>query len=163
MSSLTDSVPMTLDHTVSRLIETISSLQDAMNHYIYESLGPTTGIVDKWTALNLHTWSSEKAVLKYAMEILPLLLFFKNRLPKMKAEFISLTILYGNTETDEASKTFETLYLDAIKELNSIFSLTGVRFKEFKNRLRLIIFKINSLVEFTNQFLLRLLYDIVSQ
>ena len=59
---------MALENTSKRLSETISLLSQETNLFTFKRLKSTSSIVGRWTALNLHTVSTNKAILKYAKE-----------------------------------------------------------------------------------------------
>ena len=82
---------------------------------------------------------------------------------ELKGEFISLTILYENDETQKSINKFEELYFTAIKELNSIHSLSGVSFREFNKKMGNATFRVNRLIDFTIHVLSRTLNDIAIQ
>ena len=154
---------MALENTSKRLSETISLLSQETNLFAFKRLKSTSSIVGRWTALNLHTFSTTKAILKYAEKFLPSFAYFKNKLQKLKGEFISLTILYENDETQKSTNKFEKLYFKAMKELNSIHSLSGVSFREFNKKMGNAILRVNRLIDFTSHFHLRMLLDIAIQ
>ena len=151
---------MALENTSKRLSETISLLSQETNLFTFKRLKSTSSIVGRWTALNLHTVSTTKAVLKYAEKFLPSFAYFKNKLQKLKGEFISLTILYENDETQRSTNKFEELYFKAMKELNSIDSISGVSFKEFNKKMDSAVLSVNCLIDFVSHFYLRILHDI---
>ena len=142
-----------LENTAKRLSKTISLLCQETNLVASKRLKSTSSIVGRWTALNLHTFSTTKAILKYAENFLPSFVYFENKMRELKGEFISLTILYENDE----------LYFTAIKELNSIHSLSGVSFREFNKKMGNATFRVNRLIDFTIHVLLRMLNDIAIQ
>lgn len=152
-----------LENTSKRLSKTISLLCQETNLVASKRLKSTSSIVGRWTALNLHTFSTTKAVLKYAENFLPSFVYFENKMRELKGEFISLTILYENDETQKSINKFEELYFTAIKELNSIHSLSGVSFREFNKKMGNATFRVNRLIDFTSHFLLRMLHDIAIQ
>ena len=123
-----------LRNTSKRLSETISLLSQETNLFTFKRLKSTSSIVGRWTALNLHTVSTTKAILKYAEKFLPSFAYFKNKLQKLKGEFISLTILYENDETQKSTNKFEELYFKAMKELNSIDSILELGINKMSKR-----------------------------
>ena len=149
-----------LENTSKRLSETISLLSQETNLFAFKRLKSTSSIVGRWTALNLHTFSTTKAILKYAENFLPSFVYFENKIRELKGEFISLTILYENDETQKSINKFEELYFKAMKELNSIDSISGVSFKEFNKRMDSATHSVNCLIDFASHFYLRMLYDI---
>lgn len=153
---------MALRNTSKRLSETILLLSQETNLFTFKRLKSTSSIVGKWTALNLHTFSTTKAILKYAENFLPSFVYFENKIRELKGEFISLTILYENDETQKSTNKFEELYFKAIKELNSIHSLSGVSFKEFNKKMDNAAISVNCLIDFASHFYLRMLHDIAA-
>lgn len=152
-----------LENTSKRLSETISLLSQETNLFAFKRLKSTSSIVGKWTALNLHTFSTTKAILKYTENFLPSFVYFENKIRELKGEFISLTILYENVETQKSINKFDELYFSAMKELNSIQSLSGVSFREFNKKMVIATFRVNRLIDFTSHFHLRMLHDIAFQ
>lgn len=152
-----------LQVAIKRLSETILQLSKEAYLFAFKRQQPTYSITGRWTALNLHTVSTNKAVLKYAEKFLPSFAYFKNKLQKLKGEFISLTILYENDETQKSTNKFEELYFKAMKELNSIDSISGVSFKEFNKKMDSAAHSVNCLIDFASHFYLRMLYDIAIQ
>ena len=153
----------TLKNTSKRLSKTISLLCQETNLVAFKRLKSTSSIVGRWTALNLHTFSTAKAILKYAENFLPSFVYFENKMRELKGEFISLTTLYENDETQKSINKFEELYFTAIKELKSIHSLSGVSFREFNKKMGNATFRVNRLIDFTIHVLLRMLNDIAIQ
>ena len=152
-----------LENTSKRLNETISLLSQETNLFAFKRLKSTSSIVGRWTALNLHTFSTSKAILKYAENFLPSFVYFENKMRELKGEFISLTILYENDETQKSTNKFEELYFKAMKELNSIDSISGVSFKEFNKKMDSAAHSVNCLIDFASHFYLRMLHDIAIQ
>ena len=151
-----------LRNTSKRLSKTISLLSQETNLFTFKRLKSTSSIVGRWTALNLHTVSTNKAILKYAENFLPSFVYFENKIRELKGEFISLTILYENDETQKSINKFEELYFSAMNELNSIHSLSGVSFREFNKKMGNATFSVNRLIDFTIHFHLRMLHDITA-
>lgn len=160
MQSLKESKLKELLKTSDRLMKISSVMEEGISDLSCKLYAPTTNVVDVFTAINLHTFSTRKAFNKYRDKIIPYLIYLYKKLDELKNVIISLTILYEGRETNKFLSSFESKF----NVLKRTLIFTHVSFdNNFKSNRR-EYFKcrdqLRDLLNLVSNFHLKVLHDI---
>ncbi len=146
-----------------RLNKTVTDISGESGALSLKLSKPLSALVGKSTALNLLTISTMGSIALYKNQFTPYFNYLDNKIVEMRAEFISITILYESEEVEKSICQFEDLYFKTLAEISSIHSVKRIGYRKLKIKLERVNYMILKQANFVGQLHMRLLHELATK